>query len=126
VRLRATSADSDGRLAVFEYDVAAGFPGPPLHVHAFDEFFYVLEGELTFRLGDSEVTLEAGGYVYAPGEQPHTFSNPSAQPARMLVFATPGGFEQFFRALAVATADGQMPEPATMAQLNADHGVRFV
>lgn len=126
VTIQATAADSDGRLAVIEYDVAPGFPGPPLHVHPFDEFFYVLEGEVTFGLGDSEVTLEAGGYVYVPGEEAHTFLNRSAQPARLLVVAVPGGFEEFFRAVAAATADGQMPDPETMARLNAEHGVRFV
>ena len=94
--LQATSEHSDGALAVLEYEVSPSFPGPPLHLHAFDEFFYVLEGELAFRLGDDAVTLGAGGYVYVPGNEPHTFSNPSGEPARMLVVTSPGGFEGFF------------------------------
>jgi quercetin dioxygenase-like cupin family protein len=126
VRIQATAADSNGRLGVIEYDVAPRSPGPPLHLHPFDEFFYVLEGALEFRLGDDAMTLEAGGYVYVPGEQPHTFSNSSELLARMLVVAVPGGFEEFFRAVAAATVDGQMPDPETMARLNAEHGVRFV
>ena len=124
--LQATSEHSDGGLAVLEYDVPASFPGPPLHLHAFDEFFYVIEGELAFRLGDSAVTLGPGGYVYVPGEEPHTFSNPSAEPARMLVVTSPGGFEGFFRAVAAATAEGGMPDPAKMARLNSEHGVTIV
>ena len=31
--------------------VGAGFAGPRLHHHDFDELFWVLEGELTFQLG---------------------------------------------------------------------------
>jgi mannose-6-phosphate isomerase-like protein (cupin superfamily) len=126
VTLQATSEHSDGALAVLEYEVPPSLPGPPLHLHAFDEFFYVLEGELAFRLGDRAVTLEAGGYVYVPGQEPHTFSNPSAEPARMLVVMSPGGFEGFFRAVAAATAGGVVPDPATMARLNAEHGVTVV
>jgi quercetin dioxygenase-like cupin family protein len=125
--LLTVSADSDGRLAVIEYEVAAGFPGPPLHIHPpFDEFFYVLDGELTFRLGEESAILDAGGYVYVPGGQPHAFANASSEPARMLVVAAPAGFEGFFRSVAQLTADGTMPSPETMARLNAEHGVEFV
>jgi hypothetical protein len=40
VRLR-----SDGELSLIENTVAAGWEGPPLHHHDFDETFYVLDGE---------------------------------------------------------------------------------
>lgn len=126
VTLMTTGAETAGTLCVLEYEVAAGFPGPPVHVHpSFDEFFYVLDGELEFRLADQSVALSGGGHVYVPGSQPHTFSNPSTRPARMLVVATPAGFEEFFRSVAEA-ADGAMPSPETMARLNAEHGVELV
>ena len=41
--------ESDGHLAVVEL---TGRGRPPLHRHDFDETFLVLEGELTFQLGD--------------------------------------------------------------------------
>jgi hypothetical protein len=41
----------------------------------------------------------------------------------MLVVMSPGGFEDFFRAVAAATAGGQIPDAETMARLNAEHGV---
>ena len=44
----------------------------------------------------------------------------------MLVVTSPGGFEAFFRAVAAMTAEGGMPDPATMARLNAEHGVTVV
>ena len=34
---------SDDRVGIVEVTVPAGWPGPPLHHHAFDEAFYVLE-----------------------------------------------------------------------------------
>ena len=35
----------------------------------------------------------------------------------MLVVTSPGGFEGFFRAVAAATVEAQIPDPATMARL---------
>ena len=51
------SEDSGGHVAVVEL---SGGGRPPLHRHDFDETFYVLEGELTFQLGDARVTRRAG------------------------------------------------------------------
>ena len=41
--------------AVVDDHAPARWAGPPLHRHDFDETFYVLEGELTFQLGDEVV-----------------------------------------------------------------------
>ena len=48
--------------------------GSPLHVHHNeDEWFYVLEGELTLWIGGEVVVAPAGSFVYAAREVPHTF-----------------------------------------------------
>jgi mannose-6-phosphate isomerase-like protein (cupin superfamily) len=61
----------------------------PLHAHRRDdEAWYVLEGALRFRLGDETVQAEAGGAVIAPRGTPHTYWNPSAEPARYLLVMT--------------------------------------
>jgi hypothetical protein len=44
--------------------------------------------------------VEAGGTAYADGSTPHTFANPSAEPVRFMVAIAPGGFEDYFRAMA--------------------------
>jgi mannose-6-phosphate isomerase-like protein (cupin superfamily) len=107
--------DSDGRVAVVENTVGGGFPGPPLHVHpAFDEGFYVLEGELTFRVRDDVFTVAAGGFVFASGATPHTFANRTERSARYLILITPPGFERYFERLA-AEARGEEPSPAARA-----------
>ncbi len=62
----------------------------PLHLHhADDEAWYVLEGELGFRLGDEEVVVEAGSAVMAPRGTPHTFWNAGDVEARYLLVMTP-------------------------------------
>ena len=68
----ATRSDSDGLAAddfvLVEWTAEVGTHWiAPLHVHhADDEAWYVLEGELGFRLGDEEVVAAAGSAVVAP------------------------------------------------------------
>jgi predicted metal-dependent enzyme (double-stranded beta helix superfamily) len=50
-RVLLRSEDSDNRLSVIETALAPGV-SPPLHVHDFEETFYVMEGELIFRVRD--------------------------------------------------------------------------
>jgi len=62
----------------------------PLHFHhECDEAWYVLEGALTVRLGEEDVTVHAGGIVVAPAGVKHTYWNPSSEPVRYLLIMTP-------------------------------------
>jgi mannose-6-phosphate isomerase-like protein (cupin superfamily) len=94
------SEETAGALALVENRAPAGFPGPPLHRHEFDETFYVLEGELTFQVVDELVTAGPGEAVFAPRGVPHTFANRGDAPARYLIACTPAGFERYFARLA--------------------------
>jgi uncharacterized cupin superfamily protein len=54
--------------------------GSPLHVHTReDEWFYVLEGELTFWVAGRVVDAQAGSFVYGPRAMSRTrsWSHPS-------------------------------------------------
>lgn len=60
-----------------------------LHVHhADDEAWHILEGTLTFRLGDREVEAPAGTTVFVPAGLPHDYFE-SQGPARYLIILTP-------------------------------------
>jgi mannose-6-phosphate isomerase-like protein (cupin superfamily) len=84
---------TDGVLSVIEVPAGPDFGGPPLHHHDFDEAFYVLEGTMTFQLGDALLTAGAGELVFAPRGSHHTLANLSGAPARVLIVCTPSGFE---------------------------------
>jgi quercetin dioxygenase-like cupin family protein len=95
------SEQSGGEVAVIEGSThPPGFAGPPLHLHDFDEAFYVLEGELTFRLSDELFTRRAGELAFAPRGVPHTYANHSGADARALIVCTPAGFERYFARMA--------------------------
>jgi quercetin dioxygenase-like cupin family protein len=107
--------------------------GSPLHVHHREnEWFYVLEGELTLWVGGETTTLGAGGFAYGPRGIPHTFTI-SSERARFLLVTEPGAFEGFLRTLAVRAerreipADaGGPPDMAVLAATAAEYGLEIL
>jgi mannose-6-phosphate isomerase-like protein (cupin superfamily) len=98
---RITIRVASPRVSITDHEVPAGFPGPPLHVHpGFDEVFVVLAGTLTVRVGSDVREVGPGETAYADGHTPHTFANPSSEQVRFMVAIAPGGFEDYFRAMA--------------------------
>ena len=98
VSLKSTHESTGGRVAVMENYAPRG-SGSPLHVHHNeDEWFYVIEGELTLWVGGRTVTAPAGSFVYGPRDIPHTFTV-SSDEARFLLVTEPAGFENFMLAL---------------------------
>lgn len=84
-------------LSVFELE--AGFEGPEPHRHDDHvDSFYVLEGEIEFRLGDETVRAGPGTFVSAPPGSVHTFTRPGPAGARLLNMHSPdAGFADFLR-----------------------------
>ena len=76
ITIKTGAPETGGALCLVDYTTAAGFPGPPPHVHHETvDMFFVLEGELTMRLADETLTLGPGSFVLVPPETVHTFSN---------------------------------------------------
>jgi quercetin dioxygenase-like cupin family protein len=111
-RVLLRSEESEGEVGVVETRPSPG-TGPPLHQHDFDEAFYILEGELTFRLRDETIRAGPGDLVFAPRGVPHTFANLSDAPARQLIVITPAGFERYFARMAAETEGAEVPDWAT-------------
>lgn len=82
---------------------APGREGAGLHVHyEHSDLFYVLEGELTVRLGpeDRQVTVPAGSIARVPPNVVHGFRNASDADVRYLNFHVPGQrFTDYLRSL---------------------------
>ena len=109
--VKASSETTSGRVAVIEQLAPQG-AGSPLHVHhREDEWFYVIEGSLTFWVGGEVIDAPAGSFVYGPRDVPHTFIVSSPE-ARFLLVTEPAGFEQFMRAFSEPAASRTIPPPA--------------
>jgi quercetin dioxygenase-like cupin family protein len=101
---------TNGTLTALE-NVIAPNDGPPLHTHAAeDEAWYVIEGDLRFRLGEEVADAPAGSFVFVPRGVPHCFQNAGTEPARILVLFTPSGMERFFEQFAELPAGPPDPE----------------
>src|ERR1700736_4522860 len=82
-RFLATGEDTNGKYALWEAIVPPG-GGPPPHVHSREEDgFYILEGEITFTIGDNRLVASAGMFANMPVGTPHSFQNDSSKPAKM-------------------------------------------
>ncbi len=130
--VKASSATTDGRVAVIEHLAPEG-AGSPLHVHhREDEWFYVTEGALTLWVGGEVIEAPAGSFVYGPRDIAHTFVVGSPQ-ARFLLVTEPAGFESFMRAMGQPAEAMTIPPPAAppsdlapLVAAAAEHGIEIL
>jgi quercetin dioxygenase-like cupin family protein len=93
--VKATGEQTGGAFGLIDHLLPAGWASP-YHVHRNEEeSFYVVEGEMTFYVGDERVKAGPGAWVYGPRGVPHGFAVEGDAPARMLLLNTPAGFEGF-------------------------------
>lgn len=83
------------------------FSAPPLHRHPrHTESFYVLEGEMTFTVGDRELRAVADTWVQVPPGTPHRFAYTGPDEVRFLNVHTPNsGYGAFVRGLQEARTE---------------------
>ncbi len=97
VTMKAESHQTDGQITVYESRQEPHSIGPARHYHTrLTEVFYILEGEMTFLVGETIHAAPAGATVVIPPHTIHAFRNAQSQPARLLIMVVPGGFEGFF------------------------------
>lgn len=129
----ANARETGGRFGLVESLSPKGTE-PPRHVHSReDEAFYLLEGEITFYIGEETYEATPGTFVVAPRGVPHSYTFETEE-IRMLVLVAPGGFEEFFRpaqsseparALEVPPPEGPPDVPALVTALE-HYGVEVV
>jgi quercetin dioxygenase-like cupin family protein len=133
--IKAGASDTGGELTVLEQVVAPG-AASALHRHAYQEVFYLLEGELEFTGLDNgeRVTFAvvAGGTVHAAPGAPHGYRNTGTAPARFLAIIQPSGADGFFEEVGVwldegrAPAEQAEPSPERIRAAAARHGIEFL
>lgn len=130
--VKASSANTNGSVSVIEHLGRRG-AGSPLHVHHHDdEWWYVLEGEMTVWIDGTTIEAPAGSFVFGPRDVPHTFTV-SSDVARFLHVTEPGGFDGFMRALAapapaleIPVAGSVAPDPERLLALAAEYGIEVL
>jgi quercetin dioxygenase-like cupin family protein len=113
VTLHARYEETGGGFFVMQVDVAPGGGPPPLHTHPATEFFWTLEGELTYFRDDgpaglAEITGGPGTSALIPGGVAHTYRNFSDAPATYLGVLSPPELMQDFL-VAAGVRPGEKP-----------------
>jgi len=82
--------------------------GPARHLHyEQEEWFYVVEGDFLFEIGDERFKLQTGDSVLAPRQVPHVWAHTGENLGRILIAFLPAGkMEAFFREV---TKENAMP-----------------
>lgn len=117
--------DTDGDVYLFESSrIKEG--GPALHFHyEQDEFWYILQGEFLFKVGEQNFTAKAGDTVFGPRMVPHAFAKVGEGEGKILMFFQPAGkMEDMFRKISEG-ATKNMTE-AEQDKFREEHGIKHV
>lgn len=106
-RWLATAASTGGTFSSVEITARKGGE-PPAHTHRReDQAFYVIDGHVTFMVGDEVIDGRPGSMVWAPRGVRHGFTI-LTDTVRMLEMSTPGGLEGAFLELSVDNPAGEV------------------
>src|ERR671915_1512659 len=106
--IKATGKETGGRFTLVEVLEPEGEEAP-LHVHhREDEAFWILEGELTFQVGEETIKASPGSFLFGPRDVPHRYTVESG-PARLLFILSPAGFEEFVYATSEPAKERALP-----------------
>lgn len=134
IRIVVSAEQTGGAFSCVDFTAPPGFRAPPaLHRHRdLDWHAHVVSGTVAMRLGERDVTVGAGGFLFIPRGTAFRWWNASqTEPVRWLLTYTPGGFEKYFGELAAAFAAlGRPPTQEDLATvvppLWAKYGIEVV
>jgi mannose-6-phosphate isomerase-like protein (cupin superfamily) len=81
----------------FTFGIIEITPGRVLEAHVHegeDDAFYIIEGEMTFVVGEEEIAAPPGTFVLVPPGVEHGFRNDGDVPVRMFNIHAPAGFDR--------------------------------
>jgi quercetin dioxygenase-like cupin family protein len=106
--IKVTAEQTGGLLSMIEITEPPNMVGP-LHVHhREDEGFWILDGDVTFHVGDVTIEARAGDFAWGPRDVPHRYTvGPDG--CRMLFILTPAGFEGLVRDMSEPAAERTIP-----------------
>ena len=112
--------DTAGKYTLIDMHVPPG-GGPPPHRHDFEEMFTVLDGEVLVTFRGQTITARAGETINVPANAPHSFTNATGTPSRLLCMCAPAGQEELFalvgQPVTTRTAAPPLLSPDTQATL---------
>ena len=112
VWIKADGPSTAGTQSLIEILAPPGWATPWHTHHTHDEYFYILEGEVTAQVGDTRVVLRPGDYAFGPRGVPHGYRVTGSGPARLLMMTGDRDFAEFVKEMSKPAADNKLPEPS--------------
>ena len=120
---KAVAAQTGGDFSLMERTLPAGGRQPPPHRHVnCSEAFFVLDGEVRFRVGDADLKGGPGDFLLVPRGVAHTFGNAGVDTARLLVLHAPA-MDAYFEELHKLWSGERAPDPAQERELMSRFGM---
>ncbi len=92
---KADENETKEKYSISEWWLEPNSDGPGAHLHEDnDEVFYMLEGTISFLVGDKWIDANKGSFLRIPANTTHDFKNKTDHKAGVLNFFIPGGFER--------------------------------
>ena len=96
--IKISGKDTANNLAVFEQTGYTPSGGPPLHIHPFqDEWFYVIEGNYKFQVGEDTYFMNSGDTIFLPRNVQHAFIQLTEKGKMIVSYLPAGKMEDFFK-----------------------------
>lgn len=122
--IKISGNDTENALTVFEQTGLTPKGGPPLHIHPNqDEWFYVIEGEYLFQVGDDRYEMKAGDTIFLPRKIQHAFIQLTEKGKMIVSYLPAGKMEAFFQATDSWTSP---PSKEEIVKVFAEHEMTIV
>jgi len=122
--IKISGTDTDNDLAVFEQSGMTPNGGPPLHIHPYqDEWFYVIEGDYLFQVGEDRYQITRGDTIFLPRKVQHTFVQLTEKGKMIVSYLPAGKMEAFFQ---VTDQWASTPSKEEIAKAFEDHDMEVV
>lgn len=105
IKFKVTPHDENGLFIIENTFREKGGPAKHLHYNQ-DEWFYIVEGEFLFEVGEQKFRLRPGDSLLAPRRVPHVwaYAGGSERGNILITFMPAGKMEAFFREVTKANA----------------------
>lgn len=122
--IKISGTDTDNDVAVFEQSGLTPNGGPPLHIHPNqDEWFYVVDGEYIFQVGEDKYQVTKGDTIFLPRKVQHAFIQLTEKGKMIVSYLPAGKMESFFQ---VTDKWISPPSKEEIAQVFKDHDMKVV
>ena len=113
----ASKEDTGGTYSFIEAKVFPG-GGPAPHIQTREhEGFYVIEGQITFKVDNQTIEAKPGTFVNVPPNVLHSFKNETNEVAKLIIILSPSRLEQLFVEVGLEVSDINIkPQPFTNEQ----------